>query len=216
MDKLAQQVRMADVVGCEAAFVKLGMVKVANDEAFNQLCEAVCEKLGEDDYDLNKVASVTAEVIDAANQQAPQEKQAAQASATNEAARNAALGELLLMKTAGQIDDATFKKEAENLMKMAMPGMGYVRKAGRGVLDALTGKGWRAQNAAIRDSRAGLAEVAKTPQFYTPNDKQNLANTLQNAIVQRRKEIAKTLGAGATAVGGAGLLGKSLYDKYAG
>ncbi len=50
-----------------------------------------------------------------------QEKTAAK---RDKAARNAALGELLQMKVAGQIDDATFRKTASELMsKQAL--MGY-------------------------------------------------------------------------------------------
>lgn len=107
MNKIAEEVKIAEVRGCMAAFVDAGLVKVANEEAFDTLCNAVSQNL-DDNYNLEKVASVTESILSNSL-----EKTSA------ETARNAALGELLLMKTAGQIDDSTFFKTAEELMKKA-------------------------------------------------------------------------------------------------
>lgn len=115
MYKLAEQVKEAEVRGCMAAFVDAGMVKVAGQAAFDELCSVVADNVG-DNYDLAKVAAVTEAVLNGAP--ARMTKVAA------ETARNAALGELLMMKVAGEIDDRTFVKTAQELAKMAYFGLG--------------------------------------------------------------------------------------------
>lgn len=44
MDKLAELVRDSEVRGAMAAFVDLGLVKVAGQEAFDALVDAVCRR----------------------------------------------------------------------------------------------------------------------------------------------------------------------------
>lgn len=213
MDKLAQQVKMADVTGCEAAFVRLGLVKVASDEEFNQLCENVCNALGDADYDLDKIAAVTMQVQGAGA--APLKKAASANNAPNEAARNAALGELLLMKTAGQIDDATFRQEAEGLMKMAMPGMQALRNGAGWVGNQAAAAGNSFVNALKgRDIRSGIGALKARSIANNAGRKALLRSGLKEILAGAGKGAAAygTIGAG---LGGAGYLGKSLYDKYA-
>lgn len=63
MDKFAELVRDSEVRGAMAAFVDLGMVKVASQEEFDGLVDAVCQGIGDGEYDLQKVASVTEELL---------------------------------------------------------------------------------------------------------------------------------------------------------
>lgn len=62
MEKTAELVRMAEVRGCLAAFHDAGLIKVANDQAFDGLCEQVADMIGYD-YDLEKIAKSTDAVI---------------------------------------------------------------------------------------------------------------------------------------------------------
>lgn len=63
MDKLAELVRDSEVRGAMAAFVDLGLDKVAGQEAFLSPCGAVCQGIGDEGYDLQKVASLTEELL---------------------------------------------------------------------------------------------------------------------------------------------------------
>ena len=63
MDKLAELVRDSEVRGAIAAFVDLGLVKVAGQEGFDALVDAVCQGIGDEAYDLQKVASLTEEIL---------------------------------------------------------------------------------------------------------------------------------------------------------
>lgn len=69
MDKLAELVRDSEVRGAMAAFVDLDLVKVASQEAFDVLVDAVCQKIGDGEYDLQKVASVTEELLSESEQE---------------------------------------------------------------------------------------------------------------------------------------------------
>lgn len=63
MDKLAELVRDSEVRGAMAAFVDLGLVKIAGQEGFDALVDAVCQGIGDEAYDLQKVASLTEEIL---------------------------------------------------------------------------------------------------------------------------------------------------------
>lgn len=63
MDKLAELVRDSEVRGAIAAFVDLGLVKIAGQEGFDALVDAVCQGIGDEAYDLQKVASLTEEIL---------------------------------------------------------------------------------------------------------------------------------------------------------
>lgn len=114
MDKFAELARDAEIRGVLSAFVDTGLVKVASDAEFNALHAAVTEKIGAEAYDLQKVAAVTEEVLSGGEAKQASETEAV----SDEMLRNAALGELLQLKIAGQIDDATFQKTAGELLSL--------------------------------------------------------------------------------------------------
>ena len=55
MQKIAEQVKEAEVRGCVAAFIDAGLVKIAGQEEFDAVCSAVTEQLP-DAYDMQKIA----------------------------------------------------------------------------------------------------------------------------------------------------------------
>lgn len=127
MDKLAELMRAAEIRGVVSAFVDAGLVKVAGQEEFDSLVGSVCARLGDEKYDLKKVASITDALLaeQTGNQEADEsqpdaasrQKTAEEGMDKNVALmRNAALGELLQMKVAGKVDDAVFTKTAAELM----------------------------------------------------------------------------------------------------
>ncbi len=242
MYKFAEEVKEAEVRGCIAAWIDAGHIKVASEEAFDDLCEVVSSNLGTN-YDLNKVAAVTEAVLSGGMQ-----KTAANA----ERARNAALGELLLMKTAGEIDDATFVKTARDLMKIAddfMDRFGeatdkkYISRDAIARSNAMNARAQAeaaqaAENEALKGirSRQGnisaedAAEFAKKHQARMADsngrgnarfdnevaEKRLAAQKAQSREVLKNRAIKGLKGLGALGVGGTTLyLGKQLYDKYA-
>lgn len=83
MDKLAEFARSAEVRGAVAAFIDTGMLKVASQEAFEDLVEKVAEGCGED-YDLPKVAAVTLAVVAQDQQKVAEEEVGKEQEATTE------------------------------------------------------------------------------------------------------------------------------------
>ncbi|WP_303995359.1 hypothetical protein [Desulfovibrio piger] len=203
MDKLAELVRDSEVRGAMAAFVDLGLVKVAGQEAFDALVDAVCQGIGDEGYDLQKVASLT-EALLAEPQNEKQEKKASigttvgtqlmvnkygvdnakegmsglpktaseDTQETDDIAKKAALGELLQMKVAGQIDEKSFVEAASSLLE--------------------------------KDASENL-----------PKKKVFDAEVVGGKGKIPWKRIAKG-GAVAAGLAGGAALGKSLYDKYSG
>ena len=203
MDKLAELVRDSEVRGAVAAFVDLGLVKVASQEAFDALVDAICQGIGDEDYDLQKVASLT-EALLAEPQNEKQEKKASigttvgtqlmvnkygvdnakegmsglpktaseDTQETDDIAKKAALGELLQMKVAGQIDEKSFVEAASSLLE--------------------------------KDASENL-----------PKKKVFDAEVVGGNGKIPWKRIAKG-GAVAAGLAGGAALGKSLYDKYSG
>lgn len=209
INKVAEQVKEAEVRGVMAAFVDAGLVKVASENAFDDLCGIVAQNIGMD-YDLQKIANVTEAVLNGGMQ-----KSASQQKTAHETARNAALGELLLMKTAGQIDDATFTREAQGLMKMASPktdailgGLravgGAVKRAPGAFMDALKAKGVRSGLEARRNIKS------------LPGENPALLRRANKEVAKGVGQTALAYGSGLAGLGGAGYLSKSLYDSYAG
>lgn len=215
--KIAEQAKNAEVRGAMAAFVDHGLVKVASQESFDELCDVVSANL-DFDYDLNKIAAVTEAVL---NGQQPLQKTAAQQKLAHETARNAALGELLLMKTAGQIDDATFVKEAKWLMKEAaqdvdayvaameaegrkVPGSMKRKMQMKELAEAegrnVTGKDFKVQTGG--GSYVSASKAAKP----------SMGSKLLGFAGRHKKALIG--GAGLAGLAGAGVLGKQLYDKY--
>lgn len=208
MQKLAAQVKEAEVRGCMAAFVDAGLVKVANQQGFENLCDAVTNCLP-DNYDLQTVADATDYVLSGGTMQ----KTAAE---KHDVACKAALGELLMMKTAGQIDNATFVREAGTLMKMAegeaAPKASLLSKAKNKAR-----AGW----AATEGARNSIAEAykAKDIRDAIAAIKYNRTPLGKLAPMAWGGKLAKGVGKTglaygiplATAAGAA----KLLYDKYA-
>lgn len=228
MDKIAEQVKEAEVRGCMAAFVDAGLVKVAGQDEFEALCGAVAANVG-DNYDLEKIAAVTDAVISGKLQK----------TASAETARNAALGELLMMKVAGKIDDATFVKTAQELSKMAWFGMGgsgddFLNKAAPNKKSQGTAGGsaaFRSQGNVSPEEAAAFAKshgqrmANANGQAAARFDAEAAAIADANKAAQKsavRARLLKRLGMGGAAglggaalLGGGGYLAKSLYDKYA-
>lgn len=120
MNKLAQ-VREQEVRGVLAALVDKGHVKVASRGDFDKLAYVVAENVGYE-YDVNDIIGVTGAVLNGGmDKTAGMQKTAARMHESN---CYAALGELLLMKTAGMVDDGTFVKEAEVLTDAAAEASG--------------------------------------------------------------------------------------------
>ena len=101
MDKMAFAVRNAEVRGALAAFVDADLIKCASTSDFDALAERVASDIPEMDYTLDDIAAATQLALSGENR----EKTAAEHSSDVKAA----LGELMLMKVAGEIDRATFK-----------------------------------------------------------------------------------------------------------
>ncbi len=112
MDKMAFAVRNAEVRGALAAFVDADLIKCASTSDFDALAERVASDIPEMDYTLDDIAAATQLALSGENR----EKTAAEHSSDVKAA----LGELMLMKVAGEIDRATFNREAAPLVKEAI------------------------------------------------------------------------------------------------
>lgn len=127
MDKLAQ-IRESEVRGVLAALVDCGQIKVASAEDFDILASAVADNIGTS-YSVDDIASVTADLIGGSVKTAEGQ---------HETACMAALGELLMLKTANEIDDETFAYAAEPLLKEAVSirgAWGSAKDTGRQLLD---------------------------------------------------------------------------------
>lgn len=215
MYKLAEQVKEAEVRGCMAAFVDAGMVKVAGQAAFDELCSEVAKNVG-DNYDLEKVAAVTEAVLTGAAQ--------GQTKVAAETARNAALGELLLLKTAGQIDDATFRQSAAELIKMgaqlALPESTSKARSPLGVKAQFRGEDFlNGVKGAFRGDDLRRAWSMRDELHGLRGNRESVLGPLRSQV---RKGLAKgalksglAYGGAASALAGTAYLGKKLYDKYA-
>lgn len=112
MEKIAELAKEAEVRGVLAAFVDQGLLKVASTDDFDQLAAKVASIVADDGYTIEDIAGATASLQGGGDT----EKTAAEQEDT---ARKAALGELLMMKMAGEIDDQTFTNEAGLLVTAA-------------------------------------------------------------------------------------------------
>lgn len=112
MEKIAEMAKEAEVRGVLAAFVDQGLLKVASAEAFDELAGKVAAVIAPDGYTIEDIAAATDSLLTSGFS----EKTAAE---QDDTARKAALGDLLMMKMAGEIDDATFSKEAGLLVTAA-------------------------------------------------------------------------------------------------
>ncbi len=188
LDKLAQisAVRDSEVRGCLAAFVDSGIMKVASEEDFDALSSAVAANIGLD-YDIDTIYKTASYLLGEG-----QEKTAAE---QHNAACMAALGELLMMKTAGQIDDATFTSEAHELMKVA--------KNEVAVMD-----GWNKKK-----NEDKISFNKKERSAIRGKKVKDAINSLSSKIPASVKKYGPKAALGAGLVG-AGALGTALYNKY--
>lgn len=209
LDKLAQlsAVRESEVRGCLAAFVDSGIMKVASEEDFDALASAVSSNIGLD-YDIDTIYKTAAYLIGEPAEEA-QEKTAEE---FDDTAYKAALGELLLMKTAGQIDDNTFVSEYDALTKEAAGKMEAI-KAGLGAAKKMV-----ADKAGIVARK--VKEVAKAPVKNIAEGRKSVAagkaaigGPEKDMINAGRKQIAKGVAQVAGGAGAAGL-GAALYAKH--
>jgi len=212
MYKYAEEVKQAEVRGCIAAWIDAGQIKVASEGAFEDLCSKVAANLS-DDYDLQKVAAVTEAVLSGGIKK----------TASQETARNAALGELLLMKTAGQIDDATFVKTAQELMKIGGTSAREMADMYRAEGRQIPGRLARAEGL-----EEAMIEEGRKVKGYGTDAVGPRANKPKISLLDRAKKSGRNfvdfagkhkmplgIGAGALGAAGAAYLGKQLYDKYA-
>ena len=122
MPNTADIVRSLEVRGSLAAMGDLGLIKCASsEEEINDLTEKVASVIPEYGY-------TTEDILDAATYftSGGYEKTASE---QYESDIKEALGELLLMKVAGDIDTETFQQEADPLVKEAISLKGIVGKA---------------------------------------------------------------------------------------
>lgn len=242
MDKLAQ-IRESEVRGVLAALVDCGQIKIASAEDFDNLASAVADNVGTS-YSVDDIASVTAELLGGSVKTAEEQ---------HETACMAALGELLMMKTADEIDDETFASAVEPLLKEAVSIRGALGKAkdmGRGLLDLdsadaakkirgglSVAKQYFKDGFALKGIR-DAAEKRKAAESYRKNVQRLVSDKDAIGSVAARNQLRKNFkgrvgtpderkltrglgqaalayGSAATGLGGAGYLGKKLYDKYA-
>lgn len=179
MDKLAELVRDSEVRGAMAAFVDLGLVKVASQEAFDALVDAVCQGIGDEDYDLQKVASLTEEVLSTPK--------------AEEQEKTALLGTVIGAARAGNLSDEERAALIKHYGLSSNASLGW-RNAGRGFLGGnvggLIGGGLGAATGspvlALLGQAAGAATGSK---FMT--DKYSKGNA-EKIMKQRAKTAADT------------------------
>ena len=210
LNKFAQ-VKEAEVRGVLAAFVDNGLINVQTPQQFDKLASVVSNNLP---------ASYT--VDDIANLTLPAMQKVAEDSSDN--ATQMALGELALMKVAGQVSDAEFDAMAEGILKEAESNTAGEK------LDAAIAKAKELSSKGLDKIKPFLKKLpGATDLEYALNGISNLkknpkgglwSDSLRNAT---KLNIAKHLGlatakAGGTlgATGATIYAGKKLYDKYKG
>lgn len=199
-------VKYQEIGGALTAFNHAGLIKVA-EEDLPLLCDAVFEKIGSN-YNLHDIANAVDEVIHEVQNGEPMYKQAAYDDTLD---YRVAIGDLTLMKIAGDINDYEYANGIDNLLKMAAGASsaaaaakdpGKVKKFFNGVKNVLSGKNYQ-------ESRKRVATAKKTLDGFTEDSRayKDVAKKLSKAKSGSRKELAKMLtgyGAIAGGVGGAG------------
>lgn len=159
MDKVAEQVKTAEVNGFTGALIDAGFLKVANDEEAAAVAEIIAEQLPED-YTLEDAMAIAAEIIAILEEEegggeaaVPAEDvgeddmvvEASEKPQYTESQVMAAYGELNMAKEAGDISDEVFEKEAASL---------------QGLLQSIKGAGKAAYKGDIGAGAKGLASNA--------------------------------------------------------
>jgi hypothetical protein len=225
MDKIAEQVKKAEVNGFVAGLVDTGILKVANDEELAIVADVIAENLPED-YTMEDAMAVAAEVVDAleGGEGMTDEEAAALAAAeaegtgegmvveasdkdeVNVTAAMAALGELSMAKEAGDISEEDFKKEAAPIQQMIRS---VKRLPGNLAAKASAAKGNYAD--ALTGNKKRIAFLENRARKSSGKQLHNIGQQLRDArkATTRARVGTAAAGAGTTAVGG-----KALYDKY--
>ena len=189
LNKFAQ-VKEAEVRGVLAAFVDNGLINVQTPQQFDKLASVVSNNLP---------ASYT--VDDIANLTLPAMQKVAEDSSDN--ATQMALGELALMKVAGQVSDAEFNAMAEGILKEAKSIASYIP----GYKDITQGA---EDLAKLRKDGIGANNIL-TPETRAAGEK-----GAKRLIAKGSAKAALTALGAAGALTGAAHAGKKLYDKYKG
>lgn len=212
MNKFAAMAKEAEVRGVLAAFIDGGLMKIASAEEFDALSADVADNLG-DTYTIDDVAQVTNALLSGNTKTAEE---------CDHTARMAALGELLTMKVAGEIDETTFVKEAASLQG----GWEAAKQLGRYLKGGFSGEKLRAASkankvhAAQRDLLKGRKQSWKSGPIRATQVDPNVGAELAILPPQKKsydsglRQAAAAYGLAGAGLGGAGYLGKSLYDKY--
>lgn len=214
MDKIAM-VKVAEVSGVVAAMAEAELIKIASEEMFDAVVDAVAGSL-DNDYDLNAVLAKTAEVMSLIEDENGLEKDAGEVEEVDERAALAAYGELSLLKEAGDITEEKFAKEAAKISDILAGA-----KKGAGKVKDFVVKG--AKGAGIKDGVKYDKELAdQLKKLKGSSDTGNL-NSIKGVRKGNAKNTAKALGrsaavygGGLAAAGGTAVGGKALYDKYKG
>lgn len=209
MNKLAA--KQAEVRGALAALVDAGYVKVASENDFDVVADAVEQALPMlGNYDMTDVLSKTAEIMEevyevygsgALDKRASDEDMEELEKIASEVSEQdilAAYGSLTLQKEAGDISEFEFAKEAGKLNTITdmMRGAGSkvtggARSVGRQILKGLKGEGIRDSYKATRGRTAklkGLSGAAK--------------KSVIGARRHDRKDLLKALGRSGAVYGG--------------
>lgn len=229
MEKLAQAIKLAEVNGACRCLADMEILKVANEDEFNLVVDALSQDLG-DDYTtediLNAAEAANAILQEAHAEAAPAEeaapveevpvdpeeekvaeekKEAAEADPKAEAvdvnALQMAYGELAMAKEAGEITQEEFEKQALDLKALLA-----LAKGATGNAAAKAG-----EVTGISNLAAGLRELRNAGKAYNPTTAKALGRTM---VADGAKTMAKNVVAPTAAIGAAGLGGKKLYDKY--
>lgn len=214
MDKIAM-VKVAEVSGVVAAMAEAELIKIASEEMFDTVVDAVAGSL-DNDYDLNAVLAKTAEVMSLIEDENGLEKDAGEAEEVDERAAMAAYGELSLLKEAGDITEEEFAKEAAKISDILA-----AAKKGAGKVKGFVAKG--AKGEGIKDGVKYDKELAAQLRGLKGSTDAGHVNAIKGVRKGNAKNTAKALGrsaavygGGLTGVGGTAVGGKALYDKYKG
>lgn len=233
LNKVAEEVKEAEVRGVEAAFCDSGLVKVASAEDFDDLVVKVASLVG-DSYTIEDIANATDVVLSGGLDKEAEEIDTVSAASD-------IIGTAYIMKVAGDISEDDFENFSDSLLKEAAkaPSASVFKK----YLDVLTGGNIRR---AMRQNKINDKMVSRKMSIYRGKTKDmamkeyqaNPENALEkmrayyksnaakkepssrlldmksllekkfgNGKSQVAKEVAKTVGTGlgtAAGVGGAG------------
>jgi len=151
MDKLAAEVRKAEVRGFVAALVDTGIIKCAEDEV--AVVEDIIEEHLPEEYNMEDAMAIAADVVDALDANAEAEAEGGEVvdpelvgdpemvveasdKTINKTAAMAAYGELSMAKEAGEITAEEFEKEALSLQGMLASARGGAKNAYTGNIGA--------------------------------------------------------------------------------